>query len=368
MNPQELSIELPAPGARRATGEGRKKGWQQPQRFSARQKTAVVLRRLRGEPLALLARARGIPAARLTPWREAFLAAGPAAWNKPPLASPARALARGRQTLGEATMAMARWHAKRGRLATPHPVRPRRSRRCARPPRPPQTSRMAWRGSAVCGAWRARPSTGSGTSARGLPPAGGPLAPARMPHGWRICGASWRPRPSPAPGIARGGPGGGIVVAARRRAGSCACCGPPRCWPPRGRGLRMDRKPRRGRSSLHRSIRGGGPRCRRRARARRGRWPSLSRWSMTRRSVGVSTRPSRGAGVKPWSPSAQGEAQTVGLWGRPSPRAWHSVMRMAGNRGRRCFRRHGRLWGSPARPPLSAHLQATAVRHAASGP
>ena len=48
MNPQELSIELPAQGARRATGEGRKNGWQKPQRFSARQKTEVVLRLLRG--------------------------------------------------------------------------------------------------------------------------------------------------------------------------------------------------------------------------------------------------------------------------------------------------------------------------------
>jgi putative transposase len=77
-------------------------------------------------------------------------------------------------------MAIALWHDKIGRLATPHPVRPRRARRCARPPRPPQTSRMAWRGSAVCGAWRARPSPGRGTRARGLPPAGGPLAPARL--------------------------------------------------------------------------------------------------------------------------------------------------------------------------------------------
>ena len=49
MNPQELSIELPSQGARRATGEGSKNGWQKPQRFSARQKTEVVLRLLRGK-------------------------------------------------------------------------------------------------------------------------------------------------------------------------------------------------------------------------------------------------------------------------------------------------------------------------------
>jgi hypothetical protein len=129
MNPQELSIELPAQGARRATGEGRKNGWQKPQRFSARQKTEVVLRLLRGEPLDLLSRELGIPAARLPTWREAFLAAGQAAWKKPPLDSHDRELARVRQKLGEATMEIELLHEKIGRLETHHPLRPRRSRR-----------------------------------------------------------------------------------------------------------------------------------------------------------------------------------------------------------------------------------------------
>lgn len=51
MNPQEFSIDLPSQGARRATGEGSKNGWQKPQRLSARQQTEVVLRLLRGEAL-----------------------------------------------------------------------------------------------------------------------------------------------------------------------------------------------------------------------------------------------------------------------------------------------------------------------------
>jgi hypothetical protein len=38
---------------------------------------------LRGEPLDLVSRELGIPAARLTTWREAFLAAGQGAWKKP---------------------------------------------------------------------------------------------------------------------------------------------------------------------------------------------------------------------------------------------------------------------------------------------
>jgi hypothetical protein len=129
MHPQELSIELPAQGAQRATGEGSKNGWQPSQRFSARQKTEVVLRLLRGEPLDLVSRELGIPAARLTTWREAFLAAGQDALKKPPLDSHDRELARLRQKLGEATMEIELLHEKIGRLETDRPLRPRRSRR-----------------------------------------------------------------------------------------------------------------------------------------------------------------------------------------------------------------------------------------------
>src|SRR5262245_54742669 len=115
MHPQELSIELPAQGARRATGEGSNNGWQKSQRFSARQKTEVVLRRLRGEALDVLSRALGIPAARLTTWRDAFLDAGQEALKKQPLDSRDREIARLCQKLGEATMAMERLHEKIGR-------------------------------------------------------------------------------------------------------------------------------------------------------------------------------------------------------------------------------------------------------------
>ena len=129
MHPQELSIELPSQEARRATGEGSKNGRQNPQRFSARQKTAVVLRLLRGAPLDLVSRALGIPAARLTTWRDAFLDAGQDALKKPPLDSHDRELARVRQKLGEATMDIERLHDKIGRLETDRPLRHRRSRR-----------------------------------------------------------------------------------------------------------------------------------------------------------------------------------------------------------------------------------------------
>ena len=129
MHPQELSIELPSQGARRATEEGSKHGWQKPQRFSARQKTEVVLRLLRGALLDLVSRELGIPAARLTTWRETFLDAGQDALKKTPLDNHDRELARLRQKLGEATMEIELLHEKLGRLETSRPLRPRRSRR-----------------------------------------------------------------------------------------------------------------------------------------------------------------------------------------------------------------------------------------------
>ena len=71
MHTQEISREVPSPGARRATGEGSQHGWKKPERFSARHTTEVMCRLLRGEALALLSREIGIPAARRAPWREA---------------------------------------------------------------------------------------------------------------------------------------------------------------------------------------------------------------------------------------------------------------------------------------------------------
>jgi hypothetical protein len=63
-----------------------------------------VLRLLRGEALDLLSRALGIPAARLTTWREAFLDAGQEAMKQPPRDSRDREIGRLREKLGESTM------------------------------------------------------------------------------------------------------------------------------------------------------------------------------------------------------------------------------------------------------------------------
>jgi predicted RNase H-like nuclease (RuvC/YqgF family) len=129
MHTQEISLEVPSQGARRATGEGSTNGWKKPERFSARQKTEVVLRLLRGEALDLLSRELGIPAARLTTWREAFLDAGQEAMKTQPLDSRDREIGRLRAKLGESTMAMELLREKIGRLETSRPLPHRRSRR-----------------------------------------------------------------------------------------------------------------------------------------------------------------------------------------------------------------------------------------------
>ena len=129
MQPQEISIEVPSQGARRATGEGSTNGWKKPQRFSAQKKTEVVLRLLRGETLDLLSRELGIPAARVATWREAFLDAGQEALKKQPLDGREREMARLREKLGESTMDIELLREKLERFETGRPLVQRRSRR-----------------------------------------------------------------------------------------------------------------------------------------------------------------------------------------------------------------------------------------------
>jgi len=129
MHTQEIALEVPSQGARRATEEGSKNGWKTFERFSARQKTEVVLRLLRGEALDLLSRELGLPAARLATWREAFLDAGQEALKKQPRDSRDRARGRLREKLGESTMESELLHEQIGRLETSRPFARRRSRR-----------------------------------------------------------------------------------------------------------------------------------------------------------------------------------------------------------------------------------------------
>lgn len=128
MNAPEISLEVPSQGVHRATGEGSTNEWKKPERFSACQKTEVGLRLRWGEALDLLSRERGIPAARLATWREAFLNAGQEALKKQPRDSRDREIGRLHAKLGEATMAMELLREKMGRLETHRPLLPRRSR------------------------------------------------------------------------------------------------------------------------------------------------------------------------------------------------------------------------------------------------
>src|ERR671938_1870827 len=129
MHTQEISIEVPSQGARRATEEGSTNGWKKPERFSAQRKAEVVLRLLRGEALDLLSRELGVPAARLTTWREAFLDAGQEAMKNQPLDSRDREIGRLREKLGESTMEIELLREKMGSLETNRPLARRRSRR-----------------------------------------------------------------------------------------------------------------------------------------------------------------------------------------------------------------------------------------------
>ena len=128
MQSQEISLEVPSQGARRATGEGSTNGWKKPQRVSAK-KAEVVVRLLRGETLDLLSRELGIPAAQIAMWRDAFLDAGQEAMKTQPLDGREREIARLREKLGESTMDIELLREKLERFETGRPLVQRRSRR-----------------------------------------------------------------------------------------------------------------------------------------------------------------------------------------------------------------------------------------------
>ncbi len=67
-----------AEGARRATGAAPEERRDGRGRWSARRKTAAVLRLLRGEDIETLSRELGVTAATLSSWRDQFLAGGEA--------------------------------------------------------------------------------------------------------------------------------------------------------------------------------------------------------------------------------------------------------------------------------------------------
>ena len=79
-------------------------GGREPGRFSARRKTEVILRLLRGEPLDTLARELGVTAGTLAQWREQFLGGGQAALKSRPADERDDEIQRLRAKIGEITM------------------------------------------------------------------------------------------------------------------------------------------------------------------------------------------------------------------------------------------------------------------------
>lgn len=73
-------------------------------RFSTRKKTEAVVRLLRGEDLDVLSRELGVTAAKLSEWREVFLAAGGASLKSREPDAKDEEIARLKAMVGEMTM------------------------------------------------------------------------------------------------------------------------------------------------------------------------------------------------------------------------------------------------------------------------
>jgi len=115
-------------GARRATGDARAAG--EKGRFSAQRKREAILRLLRGESLEALSRELGVTAARLSQWRDAFVAGGTQGL-KSRVVDDADDGERQRlqAKIGELTMENERLYRKVDLLEGGHPLAIRRSRR-----------------------------------------------------------------------------------------------------------------------------------------------------------------------------------------------------------------------------------------------
>jgi transposase-like protein len=99
-----------------------------PRRFSAKMKSRIVLRLLRGDDLELLSREYGATAAQISRWRDDFLSAGEVAMKKreDPESDEIKRL---REKLGEVTMESELLREKIKRLEGNRPLPRRRSRK-----------------------------------------------------------------------------------------------------------------------------------------------------------------------------------------------------------------------------------------------
>jgi len=124
MNPQGLHQGEVSAGAE-APAESQEK----PQRISAKMKTRIVKRLLRGESLELLAREFNTTAAKISQWREEFLAAGEEAMKSRAGDARDREISQLKKKLGETTMDNELLQEKIKRLENNRPLGCRRSKK-----------------------------------------------------------------------------------------------------------------------------------------------------------------------------------------------------------------------------------------------
>jgi hypothetical protein len=115
--------------APRPTGNGGGEVDDQPRRFSSRRKVETVLRLLRGESLDVLSRKLGVTAARLSAWRDMFLAHGRSALLTRQPDAKDDEIRRLRAKIGEITMENELFREEARRLKAGLPLPPGRSRR-----------------------------------------------------------------------------------------------------------------------------------------------------------------------------------------------------------------------------------------------
>ena len=97
-------------------------------RMSAKRKQSAVLRLLRGEDLELVSRELSVPAAELSAWRDAFLAAGEASLKTRPADGRDAEVGRLKAKVGDLTMANELLATKIEHLEGGRPLARRRSR------------------------------------------------------------------------------------------------------------------------------------------------------------------------------------------------------------------------------------------------
>ena len=116
----------PAARAQHAGGDGPAPSRRR--RMSAKRKQSAVLRLLRGEDLELVSRELAVPAAEVSAWRDAFLAAGEASLKTRPADGRDLEIGRLKAKVGELTMTTELLEGKIERLEDGRPLARRRSR------------------------------------------------------------------------------------------------------------------------------------------------------------------------------------------------------------------------------------------------